>query len=140
MRGIARSPHYSLSCPLLPPKLSAKHHFLFTFFEVPVSTKKKKQTLGDKEATAAGSVAVVVGYAIVPLYEGGRIVVHTSEHSHSVPVVSRLEPTDFTDTVMLGQAQRGICELRFKHPGLFMFHAHKTEFAELGWMGFFEVA
>ena len=24
-------------------------------------------------------------------------------------------------------------------PGAFMFHAHKTEFAELGWMGFFEV-
>ena len=24
-------------------------------------------------------------------------------------------------------------------PGRFMFHAHKTEFAELGWMGFFEV-
>ena len=24
-------------------------------------------------------------------------------------------------------------------PGEFMFHAHKTEFAELGWMGFFEV-
>ena len=30
-------------------------------------------------------------------------------------------------------------ELRFPHAGPFMFHAHKTEFAELGWMGFFEV-
>jgi FtsP/CotA-like multicopper oxidase with cupredoxin domain len=55
------------------------------------------------------------------------------------PTGTRLEPVDFTDTVVQGQAQRGICELRFRHPGAFMFHAHKTEFAELGWMGFFEV-
>jgi FtsP/CotA-like multicopper oxidase with cupredoxin domain len=55
------------------------------------------------------------------------------------PTGTRLEPVDFTDTVIQGQAQRGICELRFPHPGSFMFHAHKTEFAELGWMGFFEV-
>ncbi len=55
------------------------------------------------------------------------------------PTGTSLEPNEFTDTVMLGQAQRGICELRFPFPGLYMFHAHKTEFAELGWMGFFEV-
>ena len=29
--------------------------------------------------------------------------------------------------------------MRFPYPGEYMFHAHKTEFAELGWMGFFEV-
>ena len=56
------------------------------------------------------------------------------------PTGTRLEPADFTDVVVLGQAQRGICEMRFPHPGRFMFHAHKTEFAELGWMGFFEVS
>ncbi len=55
------------------------------------------------------------------------------------PTGTRLEPAEFTDTVIQGQAQRGICELRFAHAGPFMFHAHKTEFAELGWMGFFEV-
>jgi FtsP/CotA-like multicopper oxidase with cupredoxin domain len=55
------------------------------------------------------------------------------------PTGTRLEPVEFTDTVVQGQAQRGICELRFPHAGSFMFHAHKTEFAELGWMGFFEV-
>ncbi len=27
----------------------------------------------------------------------------------------------------------------FPYAGDFMFHAHKTEFAELGWMGFFRV-
>jgi FtsP/CotA-like multicopper oxidase with cupredoxin domain len=55
------------------------------------------------------------------------------------PTGTRLEPTEFTDTVIQGQGQRGICELRFPHPGQFMFHAHKTEFADLGWMGFFDV-
>ncbi|MBL1074313.1 multicopper oxidase domain-containing protein [Nocardia sp. 2] len=55
------------------------------------------------------------------------------------PTGTRLEPAEFTDTIMQAQGQRGICELRFPYPGSFMFHAHKTEFAELGWMGFFEV-
>jgi len=55
------------------------------------------------------------------------------------PTGTRLEPTEFTDTVVQGQGQRGICELRFRRPGRFMFHAHKSEFAELGWMGLFEV-
>lgn len=55
------------------------------------------------------------------------------------PTGTRLEPTEYTDTVVQGQGQRGICELRFPRPGQFMFHAHKTEFADLGWMGMFEV-
>jgi FtsP/CotA-like multicopper oxidase with cupredoxin domain len=55
------------------------------------------------------------------------------------PTGTRLEPTEFTDTIMQGQAQRGILELEFPYVGDYMFHAHKTEFAELGWMGFFRV-
>ena len=45
------------------------------------------------------------------------------------------------DTVMQCQAQRGIVELDYSDhdPGLYMFHAHQSEFAELGWMSFFEV-
>jgi FtsP/CotA-like multicopper oxidase with cupredoxin domain len=46
---------------------------------------------------------------------------------------------EYTDTVMLCQGQRGILELEFPNPGRFMFHAHQSEFAELGWMGFFDV-
>jgi FtsP/CotA-like multicopper oxidase with cupredoxin domain len=46
---------------------------------------------------------------------------------------------EYTDTVMLAQGQRGILELEFPTKGRFMFHAHVSEFAELGWMGFFEV-
>lgn len=53
-----------------------------------------------------------------------------------------LQPTLRTiDTVMQCQAQRGILEFSFEdhEPGRYMFHAHQTEFVELGWMSFFEV-
>jgi len=53
---------------------------------------------------------------------------------------TRLEPVEFTDTLMLCQAERAVLELRFPFPGRFMFHAHQSEFTELGWMGLFEVA
>jgi FtsP/CotA-like multicopper oxidase with cupredoxin domain len=55
------------------------------------------------------------------------------------PTGTRRDPTELTDTVMLCQGQRGIAELRFPHTGRFMFHAHQSEFTELGWQGFFEV-
>jgi FtsP/CotA-like multicopper oxidase with cupredoxin domain len=55
------------------------------------------------------------------------------------PTGTSLEPTELTDTVIQGQGQRGILELRFPYEGEYMFHAHVSEFAELGWMGFFEV-
>jgi len=55
------------------------------------------------------------------------------------PTGTSLEPTELTDTVVQGQGQRGILELRFPYAGKYMFHAHVSEFAELGWMGFFEV-
>jgi manganese oxidase len=46
-----------------------------------------------------------------------------------------LEPTLKTvDTIMQVQAQRGILEFKYRWPGKYMFHAHVTEFAELGWM------
>jgi FtsP/CotA-like multicopper oxidase with cupredoxin domain len=49
------------------------------------------------------------------------------------------EQYEYTDTVMLCQGQRGIIEIDFHNTGRFMFHAHQSEFTELGWMGFFEV-
>ena len=48
-------------------------------------------------------------------------------------------PSEFTDTIVQAQGQRGILELRFPKTGSYMFHAHQSEFAELGWMGMFEV-
>lgn len=53
-----------------------------------------------------------------------------------------LTPTHRTiDTLMMIQAQRGILEFSFNdyEPGLYMFHAHQSEFLELGWMSAFEV-
>jgi len=55
------------------------------------------------------------------------------------PTGTKREPRDFTDTVILGQGERGIAELRFPFTGRYMFHAHVSEFADLGWMGFIEV-
>ena len=48
-----------------------------------------------------------------------------------------LTPQERTDTVMLCQGERAILETTFRYPGDFMFHAHQSEFAELGWMGLF---
>ena len=48
------------------------------------------------------------------------------------PTGTSLEPTELTDTVIQGQGQRGILELRFPYEGKYMFHAHVSEFAELG--------
>jgi FtsP/CotA-like multicopper oxidase with cupredoxin domain len=53
-----------------------------------------------------------------------------------------LTPTLRTvDTVMQCQAQRGILEFSYRdhETGHYMFHAHQSEFAELGWMGMFDV-
>jgi FtsP/CotA-like multicopper oxidase with cupredoxin domain len=55
------------------------------------------------------------------------------------PTGTSLEPSEFTDTVIQGQGQRGILELKFPFDGDYMFHAHVSEFAELGWSGFFRV-
>ncbi|HXE79735.1 MAG TPA: multicopper oxidase domain-containing protein [Vicinamibacterales bacterium] len=44
---------------------------------------------------------------------------------------------EVTDTVMLCQGERAILETTFRYPGDYMFHAHQSEFAELGWMGLF---
>jgi FtsP/CotA-like multicopper oxidase with cupredoxin domain len=58
---------------------------------------------------------------------------------HRFPTGTSLEPSEYTDTVIQGQGQRDVLELRFPYTGKYMFHAHKSEFATLGWMGFFEV-
>jgi FtsP/CotA-like multicopper oxidase with cupredoxin domain len=58
---------------------------------------------------------------------------------HYYPTGTSLTPSEFTDVIVQAQAQRGILEFRYKLPGTFMFHSHKTEFAELGWNGAFHV-
>ena len=50
-----------------------------------------------------------------------------------------LQPDEFTDIISMGQAERHMIEFTYDEPGRFMFHAHQTEFVDLGWMSFFEV-
>ncbi len=53
---------------------------------------------------------------------------------------TKLEPDEYTDTIMTCQGERHIVEFAYPYPGKFMFHAHQSEFSELGWMGFFDVS
>ena len=50
-----------------------------------------------------------------------------------------LERYEWTDTVMLCQGERAVLEFTYDYPGKYMFHAHQSGFAELGWMGIFDV-
>ena len=50
-----------------------------------------------------------------------------------------LQRYEWTDLVALCQGERAVLEFTYKHSGPFMFHAHQSEFAELGWSGIFLV-
>ena len=41
--------------------------------------------------------------------------------------------------LLLGRGERAVLEFTYKQAGPFMFHAHQSEFTELGWMGMFDV-
>lgn len=53
---------------------------------------------------------------------------------------TRLDFFEYTDTAMLCQGERAVLEFTLDYPGQYMFHAHQSELAELGWMGLFEAA
>jgi FtsP/CotA-like multicopper oxidase with cupredoxin domain len=55
------------------------------------------------------------------------------------PAGTQSEPSSFTDMVTLSQGDRGIIEFEYKYPGKYLFHAHKVEFSEKGWIGTFLV-
>ena len=59
------------------------------------------------------------------------------------PVVRRrlVEPLLVGQVAPEYQAQRGILEFSFAEheDGMYMFHAHQSEFTELGWVGMFDV-
>ncbi len=52
---------------------------------------------------------------------------------------SDLDRFEWTDLVTLGHGERAVLEFTYKYPGPYMFHAHQSEFAELGWAGIFQV-
>ena len=51
---------------------------------------------------------------------------------------TRLEPHEYTDMIAMAQGERHILELTLEYPGQYMFHAHQSEFSELGWLGIFD--
>ena len=81
-----KTPHFNHEFKIiLPPKLTEKHHFLFTFYHIQCANKKKSE---DTETP--------IGYSVVPLYPNRRIVVHNMEGQYGVSVVSKLEPQYLT--------------------------------------------
>ena len=52
---------------------------------------------------------------------------------------TKLDQYEYTDTAIFGQGERAVLEFSYKFPGRYMFHAHQSEFQELGWNGVFEV-
>ena len=71
-----------------------------------------------------------------------KYILQTAFHLHGMffdvfRTGTRGASSEHTDTVMLCQGERAVLETTFRYPGDFMFHAHQSEFAELGWMGLF---
>ena len=50
-----------------------------------------------------------------------------------------LEPSEESDVITMGTAERHILEFSYKYPGKYMFHPHQDYIAEHGCMGFFDV-
>jgi FtsP/CotA-like multicopper oxidase with cupredoxin domain len=107
----------------------------------------------DNEVYAVNSVAHHYMYEPIRVEKGALVRIYVanltefdlinSVHLHGMffdvfRTGTTLVPSERTDTIMLCQGERAILETRFRYPGRFMFHAHQSEFAELGWMGLFE--
>ena len=56
---------------------------------------------------------------------------------HYYPTGTGTVPSEFTDMITLSQTERGIMEFTYDYPGRYLFHAHKVEFSEKGWVGVF---
>ncbi|MGI8620167.1 MAG: multicopper oxidase domain-containing protein [Gemmatimonadaceae bacterium] len=109
---------------------------------------------GENEVYAVNSVAFHYQKHPIPLRRGEQVRVYTVNVTEFDPINSfhlhanfyRLYRTgtnlthhEFTDNVMLCQGERAILEFTYDHDGPFLFHAHQSEFAELGWTGMFVV-
>ncbi|MBI4177265.1 MAG: multicopper oxidase domain-containing protein [Candidatus Aenigmarchaeota archaeon] len=109
---------------------------------------------GDNEVYAANTKAFYYMDNPVKVKAGELVRIYTGNMVESDPVNSihihgnffneyrtgtLNTPNAFTDIIELGQGERSILELKFRYPGKYMFHAHQTEFSELGWAGLFEV-
>jgi len=110
---------------------------------------------GENEVYAANTIAFAYFDEPIPIAAGELQRAHVVNITEFDPVNSfhlhanffqlyrtgtRLEPDELTDTVTMGQAERHMIEFTYDEPGRFMFHAHQSEFVELGWMSMFEVS
>ena len=110
---------------------------------------------GDNEIYAVNTVGFAYARRPIPAKVDERIRIYLINATEFDPINSfhlhaeffdyydhgtTLEPTLRTvDTISQVQAQRGILEFSYRWPGKYMFHAHISEFAELGWMSNFNV-
>jgi manganese oxidase len=109
---------------------------------------------GANEVYAVNTVAFHYTKHPIPLIVGEKVRIYLSNFTEFDPINSfhlhanlfdvfrtgtRLESSDFTDVITMGQAERHILEFTYKRPGQYMFHAHQSEFNQLGWMGIFDV-
>lgn len=107
----------------------------------------------ENEIYAVNSVAFAYQDRPIPITVGETVRVYlinltefdliNSFHLHSAmfryyPTGTQLDRYFLTDTVTQCQGERGIIEFAAKFPGHHMFHAHQSEFAELGWIGLFD--
>lgn len=128
------------------PKVDREHVMVMTGIDLDFD--------GENDAYAVNFIPFHYDRHPIPLKVGERVRIYlvnllefdpvNSFHLHAnffnyYPTGTSLTPSEFTDTISQMQAQRGILEFTYKHPGRYMFHAHKTEFAELGWTGIFDV-
>ncbi len=110
---------------------------------------------GENEVYAVNSVAFHYMRHPIPVKVGQLVRVYLVNITEFDPINSfhlhagffdvfrtgtRLATAEHTDNLMLCQAERAILEFKLRWPGQYMFHAHQSEFAELGWMGVFEAA
>ena len=109
---------------------------------------------GENEVYAVNSVAFHYQKHPIPITVGEPVRIYLSNitefdlvnsfHLHGnffrlYRTGSNLEHFEWTDVVTMGQGERAVIEFTYKHAGTFMFHAHQSEFAELGWTGMFAV-
>ena len=109
---------------------------------------------GENEVYAVNTVAFAYMVDPIPIRAGELQRVHLINITEFDPINSMhihanffhlyrtgtsLQPDEFTDTISMGQAERHMLEFTYREPGTFMFHAHQTEFVDLGWMSAFRV-
>ncbi|MGH2806382.1 MAG: multicopper oxidase domain-containing protein [Actinomycetota bacterium] len=110
---------------------------------------------GENEVYAINSIAFAYMIDPIPIERGQLQRAHVINLTEFDPINSihlhanffnlfrtgtSLVPHEFTDTISMAQAERHMIEFTYDEPGHFMFHAHQTEFIELGWLSAFQVS